>query len=177
MEFLVENLNNSELVVKYESYVKDRKVFDIDTDNSVCWYDCHPFDEEPVFLPKYNNFIDTKKWNCIGVFCSFSCAYGYARRHNINTIDLMSMFKKLNPKMSIKQPYPRESLKMFGGYLDITTFRENNGKYNIKYTEWPIIHSVQQLCTDKIEIKTNSKQTEYKLKEENNVEDLLFDLF
>lgn len=181
MELLCKDLENSTIVVNYETFTEGRKVIDIDLENSFCWFDCHSFTGDPVFLPKY---YSRNIWKCIGVFCSWSCAKGYARKNNISTEYLTLMYRKINNfHQTIPNPYPRESLKIFGGFLDIDTFRSLDSNYSIKYTEAPIIHSIpQQIVIENIGIVqknntkkfTTSRKKNKKQKIQNKIENLLF---
>ena len=97
--------------------------------NISCWWCCHKFDNTPCSLPyKYKK----DKFYVRGVFCSFNCAAS----HNFSLNDddvyeryslLNLMYKKLYYRKFIKINLapPRESLKIFGGYLSIEEFREN----------------------------------------------------
>mgnify|MGYP001442793915 CR=1 FL=1 len=97
--------------------------------NISCWWCCHKFDNTPCSLP-YKCKKD--KFYVKGVFCSFNCAASY--NFSLNDDDVFErysllnlMYKKLYYRKFIKISLapPRESLKMFGGYLSIEEFREN----------------------------------------------------
>ena len=97
--------------------------------NINCWWCCHGFDDTPCSLPyKYKK----EKFYVKGIFCSFNCAASY--NFSLNDDDIYErysllnlMYKKLYYRKFIKINLapPRESLKMFGGYLSIEEFREN----------------------------------------------------
>ena len=97
--------------------------------NISCWWCCHKFDNTPCSLPyKYKK----DKFYVRGVFCSFNCAASY--NFSLNDDDLFErysllnlMYKKLYYRKFVKINLapPRESLKIFGGYLSIEEFREN----------------------------------------------------
>ena len=100
-----------------------------DKTNISCWWCCHKFDNTPCSLP-YKCKKD--KFYVKGVFCSFNCAASY--NFSLNDDDVFErysllnlMYKKLYYRKFIKISLapPRESLKMFGGYLSIEEFREN----------------------------------------------------
>ena len=97
--------------------------------NINCWWCCHNFDNTPCSLPyKYKK----EKFYVKGIFCSFNCAASY--NFSLNDEDIYErysllnlMYKKLYYRKFIKINLapPRESLKIFGGYLSIEEFREN----------------------------------------------------
>jgi hypothetical protein len=116
-----------------------------------CWWDCHPFDTQPIPLPK--RYISrTKEFKVYGCFCSFNCALAYANslKYCIN-FDLIKYMCKLWTNSQIttfKKAPPRESLQIFGGPLTIEEFRDSfvNGKNYILKTS-PII-SVPQVIEE-----------------------------
>ena len=97
--------------------------------NICCWWCCHQFDNIPCSLPQ---FYKREKFYVKGIFCSFNCAASYNFNNNDNDMYekyslLNLMYKKLYNKnfVKINLAPPRETLKMFGGYLSIEEFREN----------------------------------------------------
>jgi len=97
--------------------------------NINCWWCCHQFTNTPCSLPEY---YKKDKFYVSGCFCSFNCTASYNfNRNDDNMWERFSllnlMYKKLyNTKfVKISLAPPRETLKMFGGYLSIEEFREN----------------------------------------------------
>ena len=99
-----------------------------------CWWCCHPFSCAPCAIPyEYND----SKFKVYGVFCSPECVAAYIfDNYNNETVwekySLLNfMYNKLyNQKnLKIKLAAPRQTLKIFGGNLNIKHFRE----YNINY--------------------------------------------
>lgn len=138
----------------YDFNFKDR-IKDI-----VCWYDCHTFENEPVYLP----FLKRKEsLYCKGIFCSFNCAKSYAKEQKIDTSLLTQYYKFLTGGKGVIYCSPkRETLEIFGGVLSIEMYREsfNHPDYNIlfkiNYSEYPIIHSVPQVTVSKVTIEEDS---------------------
>lgn len=106
--------------------------------NIYCMWCCHPFDTIPCALPiKYINDVFYLK----GCFCSFNCAAAYNfDKKNENIWERYSLLNLLYKKIyntsfiKIKLAPPRETLKIFGGFLTINEFRNNflmNKKYSI----------------------------------------------
>jgi hypothetical protein len=96
--------------------------------NTYCWWCCHPFTNTPCSLPEY---YKKEKFYVSGCFCSFNCTASYNFSKNDDDIwerfSLLNlMYKKLyNHKfVKINLAPPRETLKIFGGYLSIEEFRE-----------------------------------------------------
>lgn len=99
------------------------------TTNIWCKWCCHSFDTIPCAIPL--SYINGK-FNLYGNFCSFNCAaayifreksYDYRKRYELLNLLYKKMF---NTKfIKIKPAPPIELLKCFGGYMDITTYREN----------------------------------------------------
>jgi hypothetical protein len=132
----VDEKNNNKVLKKnlrnilYEFMDSNKEKVWPDKTNISCWWCCHKFDNVPCSLP-YSYKKD--KFYVRGVFCTFNCAAS----HNFSLNDdnvyeryslLNLMYKKLYYRKIIKinlSP-PRESLKLFGGYLSIEEFRENS---------------------------------------------------
>ena len=107
--------------------------------NIHCWWCCNSFNDIPCALPEY---YKKEKFYVNGCFCSFNCCASYnfsrnddARWERYSLINLM--YKKLYNKnfVKINLAPPRETLKMFGGFLSIEEFREysvrNDKSFNI----------------------------------------------
>lgn len=102
--------------------------------NCNCWWCCHSFKSHPIGLPKK---IDGDIILCIGMFCSFSCLLAFVKEGGelvgkCTPTSVYYMYKLLtgdNKKNLITDPIciapPRYTLKIFGGKLTITQFREN----------------------------------------------------
>ena len=100
--------------------------------NTHCWWCCHQFTCMPCSLPEY---YKKDKFYVSGCYCSFNCTASYNFSKNDDDMwerySLLNlMYKKLyNQKLTkINLAPPRETLKMFGGYLSIEEFRENSLK-------------------------------------------------
>ena len=123
---LKKNLRN----ILYEFMDSNKEKVWPDKTNISCWWCCHKFDNVPCSLP-YS--YKKEKFYVRGVFCTFNCAASYNFSLNDDNVYeryslLNLMYKKLYYRKFIKinlSP-PRESLKLFGGYLSIEEFRENS---------------------------------------------------
>ena len=132
----VDEKNNNKVLKKnlrnilYEFMDSNKEKVWPDKTNISCWWCCHKFDNVPCSLP-YS--YKKEKFYVRGVFCTFNCAASYNFSLNDDNVYeryslLNLMYKKLYYRKFIKinlSP-PRESLKLFGGYLSIEEFRENS---------------------------------------------------
>jgi len=106
--------------------------------NIYCWWCCHPFTCTPCALPEY---YKKEKFYVNGCFCSFNCTASYNFSKNDDNIwerySLLNlMYKKLYSTnfVKINLAPPRETLKIFGGYMSIEEFRENSLKNDKIFT-------------------------------------------
>ena len=98
-----------------------------------CWWCCHTFTNSPCTLPtKYDSL--RKRFTFCGLFCSWGCvqAYNFDRSDHkkyecsaLITLLLQQLYGSAQA-IRVKPAPPRQSLKMFGGYLDIDSFRDTN---------------------------------------------------
>ena len=110
-----------------------------DSTNIYCWWCCHQFSDVPCSLPEY---YKKDKFYVSGCFCSFNCCASYNFSKNDDEMwerySLLNlMYKKLYNKnfVKINMAPPRETLKIFGGFLSIEEFREysirNDKTFNV----------------------------------------------
>jgi hypothetical protein len=122
----------------------------VDSTNIRCWWCCHDFDNKPVGIPI---LYKENKFHVYGCFCSFNCALSY----NFNTDDnkkweriglIHLLYKKIYNVKEVNISYApeREFLKIFGGHLNITKFRNEDEiikKYEVVYP--PMLSIIPQL--------------------------------
>jgi hypothetical protein len=99
--------------------------------NIHCWWCCHPFNNPPCSIPyEFKNGT----YSVYGIFCSPECAsaYNFSDTHGISDMwerySLLNLlYRKVydNKSYKIKLAPPRQTLKIFGGHLDIDEFRSN----------------------------------------------------
>ena len=116
-------------------HIDDGKTVIVEKTDIHCWWCCHQFENQPCFIPdKYVN----GKYHVFGCFCSFNCALAWNIENNDyktweRTSLLLDLFRKINGASSVlKTADPRQCLKMFGGHMDIITFRKNFKYLNYK---------------------------------------------
>jgi len=105
--------------------------------NLCCWWCCHPFENSPCALPvKYNEY--TKKYTLTGIFCSWNCTRAYNMEKNDHRSNernelitfLVKQLSSMKDSIFIKKAPPRQILKMFGGNMNITEFRNTFSSIN-----------------------------------------------
>ena len=109
-----------------------------------CWWCCHPFDTYPVALPCHQN-PRTLQYKVVGNFCSWSCAKAYnfggmggntgARASMMLSIRL----KVFGERGRVNIAPPRQSLKVFGGFLTIEEFRRSCNSARVILQQPPFI--------------------------------------
>lgn len=111
--------------------------------NLKCWWCCHEFENHPVYLPEsYNN----DKYNVYGYFCSFNCTMAYNVDLNDSKIWDRSFllnnlhYKVTNKYIKIKPAPSRYCLDIFGGKLNIESFREKSisNKSDFRFIKPPL---------------------------------------
>jgi len=120
----------------------NRTCWDKPTD-VVCYHCCHKFDTLPIPIPKS---YDAYSGNFIvhGNFCSLCCAKTYILEKEPSSPHALTLFIKMahevyNVYGDIPTAPPREALKMFGGVMDIESFRSNETNVATAYP--PFINS------------------------------------
>ena len=128
-----------------------------------CWWCTEKFNSMPCFIPsKYHN----KNFYVFGCFCSYSCAAAYNMNMNDYKVwERHTLLKKLYNKINnnndeITVAPPKETLKKFGGTLDIDEFRNKNNSINKTYN---IILPPLTSIIPYIEEKINYKFTDNKI--------------
>lgn len=122
-----------------------------------CWWCCHKFTNSPVFMP---TSYDSKRelFRVKGCFCSFQCCHAFMNdhfRYKGKKFLLSHMYKAFTKEKgslgeNIKPAPPRETLKMFGGPLNIEEFRESfNTQTLYRIQEYPITYIPTQIKKSK----------------------------
>jgi len=115
-----------------------------------CWWCCHQFTNCPCTLPtKYDSI--RKRFTFVGIFCSWNCtkAYNFSlsdskkyERSCFITLLIQQMYGIVSA-INIKHAPPRQTLKMFGGYMDISEFRDTKSpidKYSMNELSYTYIY-------------------------------------
>lgn len=98
--------------------------------NLHCWWCCYPFETSACKIP-----VNNRAYGC---FCSLNCCLAYANVHfSFQRWHIVSNIKQLHnqihPGKDLKSAPPRESLKIFGGCLNIQDFRKNFTELDKEY--------------------------------------------
>ena len=125
-----------------------------------CYWCCHKFENAPFGIPvSYNN----GKFDVFGCFCSLECAAAYNfksnelldevwERHNL--INLLS--RRINGKRVVKPAPDKMTLKIFGGFLDIDSFRNYSGTNKVININFPPMTSLTQQIEEINEYELNN---------------------
>jgi hypothetical protein len=131
-----------------------------------CYNCCHTFNSIPIGIPvrKINS-----KYYIEGVYCSFNCCARAIFDNYENPWESYSLLMLMNKELNeleklekIKLAPPKNTLKMFGGMLDIKEYR-NNFTTNDKYYSIiapPIISMVPTIEENNLNYKYNKSKTE-----------------
>jgi hypothetical protein len=131
------------------------------TNTSICCYwCCHNFDNAPFGIPvSYSN----GNFDVYGCFCSLECAASYNFKstesldeiwERYNLINLLS--RKINYGRIVKPAPDRLTLKTFGGFLEIKSFRNYNNTNKIVNINFPPMTSLTQQIEEINEYELNS---------------------
>ena len=136
--YTISNTNN-----KVEKCLKQLEEYNKNDDwplttSIYCWWCCHPFKNRPCCLPCN---LSKKTFKVLGIFCSPECAAAYnfndvnSGYDNWERYSLLNFLYKTayNANVRIKLASPKNTLKIFGGALNIKQFRENNINYKNTY--------------------------------------------
>lgn len=143
------NENNAKIVNVLNEFAEKNKNNEWPINTSISCYWCvHRFDNSPFGIPiNYKNDI----FEVFGCFCSLECAAAYNFNENNSQDEMWERYQLLNMMSRqmklgniIKAAPPRLALKIFGGNMDIETFR-NTGKGNkLMNINFPPMTSITQ---------------------------------
>lgn len=155
------NENNAKIVNVLNEFAEKNKNNEWPINTSISCYWCvHRFDNSPVGIP-INFKNDT--FEVFGCFCSLECAAAYNFSENNSQDEMWERYQLLNMmgrrmKLGnvIKPSPPRLALKMFGGNMDIDTFR-NIGKGNkLMNINFPPMTSITQQLEEINDFEVNN---------------------
>lgn len=129
--------------------------------STYCWWCCHSFDNTPCALPE--SYIKNKFY-VYGCFCNFNCATSY--NFSLNDNEMWERYSLLNLLYSkiyetkfvkINMAPPRETLRIFGGYMSIEEFREHSYKNdkNFKVIKPPLISIIPKIEENNYNLNKN----------------------
>jgi hypothetical protein len=142
-------VSDLKIVNLLKDFEEKNKVNEWPSNTSICCYwCCHRFENAPFGIPV--NFTNNN-FDVFGCFCSLECAssYNFKMHDNIdemweryNLINLL--YRRLNLGKIVKPAPDRLSLKMFGGYLDISDFRNYFKSNKLVNVNFPPMSSLTQ---------------------------------
>jgi hypothetical protein len=137
---------------------------------SVCCWNCTcEFDSIPIALPRayqHNTFKD-----CSGVFCSFNCAKRFALNSSSVSYEKISLLTLLHKVVvghttKITAAPPFQTLKKFGGYMDIMEYRRGfitlpppKANTSDEGTRAPTVQLLQQRCIPHFDRVQNTQRS------------------
>ncbi len=93
--------------------------------DTLCWWCCHKFSDKSLVKLPIRKIED--RYECVGYFCSPECTCAYILDSGTKYGDKWKEFELLHEMLgarkSIRPAPKKELLNIFGGKLDITTFR------------------------------------------------------
>jgi len=124
-----------------------------------CFWDCHQFTGTPCVIP--TNIVDGV-WRVYGNFCSPSCATAYLFSQRLDAGEQWERYSKLNrlyhnfclsASQGIQAAPSREILRIFGGSLDITEYREllMQSSIRVDVLTPPMVSIIQSMDTKPID--------------------------
>jgi hypothetical protein len=132
--------------------------------NIWCWWCVHPFTNSPFGLPiKFDN----NTYQIQGCFCSLNCAKAYnVKENNYRMSEVNSLIEDFRRDIFGVNSYPvtmappRQTLRVFGGYLTIEDFRKeffclNKNTIMLSPTVAPVRNFFEEEYHDKI-IRSNN---------------------
>ena len=108
-----------------------------------CWHCCHAFDTQPVYIP--DSCTPSGIYTVWGIFCSFACAKAHLLDINAFSCSLQLLLlnrmarEVYHVKKELHAAPPRFCLTMFGGRLDIESFRKMNAVKMVTLTSTPFV--------------------------------------
>lgn len=124
-----------------------------------CFWDCHEFNGTPCVIP---SAVVDGVWRVYGNFCSPNCAVAYLFSQRLDANEQWERYSKLNrlyhnfcqsPTQGISAASAREVLRIFGGSLDISEYREMLAKPTIRVDVLtpPMVSIIQSMDTKPID--------------------------
>lgn len=130
--------------------------------DTYCFWCSHGFTCVPVGIPL--KLLDGKFY-CHGNFCSFECAaaYNYNSNDNTSVFEKQNLLNLLASKFGVETPVrcakPRETLKIFGGDMDINEFRKHMDNTIYFSNKYPIVSVGEQIEELHDSFSTQSSET------------------
>jgi len=129
---------------------------------TACFWCCHGFHSQPIAIPSH---ILDEIWYMYGCFCSPECAVSYLFKERIDNNVQWERYALLNSLYSedaelpcgsssgVRPAPPRETLRMFGGSMDIMEYRAlvHEKKLRVDVLTPPMVSIIQTMDTKPID--------------------------
>ena len=144
-----QNETNSKVVNVLNEFAEKNKNNEWPINTSISCYWCvHRFDNAPFGIPiNYKN----NTFEVFGCFCSLECAAAYNFNENNSHDEMWERYQLLNMMSRqmklgnvIKPAPPRLALKVFGGNMEIDTFRNTSKGNKLMNINFPPMTSITQ---------------------------------
>lgn len=126
--------HRNEMNTAKRHFIHDSSIAQLCDNDVVCFYDCHTFNTEAYGIPLKFCIVDgTYTFTTYGRFCSLECARSYiSEQGGASSSRKMELLAMMGRKMygrdtRIDKAPPRSTLRLFGGPLDIETYRRSLG--------------------------------------------------
>lgn len=161
----VDNGINSPMPLKIVDILKDFEQKNKNNEwpsntSTCCYWCCHQFTNAPYGIPVSYN---CGRFDVFGCFCSLECATAFNFKSNesldevwerYNLINLLS--RRMGMGRIVKAAPDKMTLKMFGGYMDIETFRRYSSTNKVININFPPMTSLTQQIEEIHEYDLNS---------------------
>ena len=156
----LEAFTKCDLMVEYKELKNAKKI--PDKTDTACFWCVHQFSWQPCIIPERE---EKGVWRVYGNFCAANCAMAYLLQENLDThvrwerIALLHrLYGKSYQSGRIFPSPPRETLKLFGGNMDIDTYRATiaAGKIRVDLQVPPMVSILGSIDTKPIDFYDSS---------------------
>ena len=146
---------SEKLMVRFQDANRGHKI--PESTECACFWDCNNFSGPPVVIP---SVIEEGFWKVYGVFCSPECAAAYLFNEQLDLHvrwERFALLNRLYPQQNAQERIhlapPKTVLRMFGGMLDISDYREllQDKRMRVDVLTPPMISIIQVMDTKPID--------------------------
>ena len=146
---------SEKLMVRFQDANRGHKL--PESTDCACFWDCNVFSGTPVVIP---SVIEEGFWKVYGVFCSPECAAAYLFNEQLDLHvrwERFALLNRLYPQQNSQERIhlapPKTVLRMFGGVLDISDYREliQDKRMRVDVLTPPMISIIQVMDTKPID--------------------------
>ena len=144
---------SEKLMVRFQDANRDQML--PDSTDVACYWDCQPFRGQPCVIP---TVIEEGVWRVYGNFCCPECAAAYLFSERLDSHVQLERYALLNRLYAassdpIRLAPPRQTLRLFGGSLEISDYRKIVGERRMRVDVMapPMISIIQVMDTKPID--------------------------